>query len=146
MESTVKERLVSFLKYKKISQSKFEGRINAGNGFVNNISKGIGAEKLQRIICEFPELNTGWLIDGIGDMLKKNEHTSPANSDIISMPSDVWAVISSQAESLKSKDRQIDIALAQTSEMLELLKEQLKKGRDAPTRLRAANLVVEEDE
>lgn len=77
---------------------------------------------------------------------KSNAATNGNNIDVISMPSNVWNVISNQAESLKAKDRQIDIALAQTSDMIEMLKEQLKKGRDATTKLRAANLVVEEDE
>lgn len=49
------------------------------------------------------------------------------------------SVISNQADSLKEKDKQ-------TSEVIELLKEQHKKGRDAEKTLRAANLVVEEDE
>lgn len=84
---------------------------------------------------------------------KSNTTTKENSTDIISVPANVWNVISSQAESLKAKDRQMDMVLEslkfkdeQTTEIIELLKEQLKKGRDAPTRLRAANLVVEEDE
>lgn len=84
----------------------------------------------------------------------KSNTTIKENSiDVISMPANVWSVISNQAESLKVKDRQMGVMLEslkskdeQTAEIIELLKEQLKKGRDATTRLRAANLVVEEDE
>lgn len=57
MEKSVKERLVSFLDYKKLSQFKFGKLIGAGNGYVNNIPKGIGGEKLQRILSYFPDLN-----------------------------------------------------------------------------------------
>ncbi len=73
METTVKQRLVEFLKYKKIGQSKFEKRIGAGNGFVNNIVKSIGAEKLQSISREFPELSTEWLLYGTGEMLNPKQ-------------------------------------------------------------------------
>ena len=69
METTVKQRLIEFLKYMKIGQSKFEKRIGAGNGFVNNIVKSIGTEKLQSIKREFPELNTEWLLYVAGEML-----------------------------------------------------------------------------
>lgn len=69
MEHTVKQRLITFIKHKGLSQAKFEKAIGVSNGFVNNISKGIGADKLQRIINVFPEVNTDWLITGVGDML-----------------------------------------------------------------------------
>jgi len=79
MENSVKERLVSFLNYRKLSQSKFEKLIGAGNGYVNNISKGIGGEKLQRILSYFPELNSGWLMTGVGSMLNNAENTPLPN-------------------------------------------------------------------
>jgi len=68
-ESTIKERLVLFLKKKGISQGKFEKAVGLSNGFVNNISKGIGADKLQKILCKYPDLNQSWLLTGTGPML-----------------------------------------------------------------------------
>ena len=41
----MKQRLIDFIKYKGLSQRKFERQIDVSNGFVNNISKGIGAVK-----------------------------------------------------------------------------------------------------
>lgn len=76
MEITVKQRLIEFLKFKGIGQAKFEKRIGAGNGFVNNIVKGIGAEKMNIIQREFPELNTEWLLYGEGEMLKPQQSIS----------------------------------------------------------------------
>lgn len=108
---------------------------------------------IKKLKSNFPEINDRWIETGEGGMLIDEKNTLQQNSDIVSMPADVWAVISSQAESLKMKDEQINEVLAslkskdkQVEEVIELLKEQLKKGRDATTRLRAANLVVEEDE
>lgn len=73
MEETVKQRLIRYIKYKGLSQRRFEEQIDAGNGFVNNISKGIGANKLYKILCEFPELNQSWLLTGEGEMLNSDK-------------------------------------------------------------------------
>ena len=40
-QNSVKNRLLDFLKYKGISQSKFEQQCGISNGYVNNIRKGI---------------------------------------------------------------------------------------------------------
>ena len=66
---------MEFIKSKGLSQRKFERIIGVSNGFVNNISKGIGAEKLQRILREFPELNSDWLLNGYGEMILPGVHT-----------------------------------------------------------------------
>lgn len=71
MEQTVKERLIIFLKYKKIGQVKFADTIGASRGFVANIRKSIQPDKIKRISECFPELNTGWLLTGEGTMLKE---------------------------------------------------------------------------
>ena len=41
METTVKQRLIYFIKSKGFSQGRFEKEVGLSNGFVNNISKGI---------------------------------------------------------------------------------------------------------
>lgn len=69
MQDTVKERLIEFIKSQQLSQGKFEKLLGFSNGYVNSISKGIGGDKLQRIIGEFPLLNPDWLLYGRGEML-----------------------------------------------------------------------------
>ena len=73
MEQTVKERLVLFIKYRGLSQKRFEQIVGLSNGYVNNVSKGLGASKLAEISRQFPELNTEWLLTGKGGMLYDNE-------------------------------------------------------------------------
>ena len=82
METSVKQRLVEFIKYKDLSQRKFEQLVGLSNGFVNNISKGIGADKMLKILGVFPELNQRWLLYNEGDMLQKNE-ALPRTMDVI---------------------------------------------------------------
>lgn len=66
----VRGRIKAYLKEKNISQNKFAKAIGVSPAFVNNISKGIGADKLQRISNIFTDLNTDWLLTGKGNMLK----------------------------------------------------------------------------
>lgn len=67
--ASLKQRLVSFIYYKRLSQKKFEDSIGVSNGYVNSISKGIGADKLEKICSKYPELNRKWLLYGQGEML-----------------------------------------------------------------------------
>ena len=69
-QNSVKNRLLDFLKYKGISQSKFEQQCGISNGYVNNIRKGIKNEMFDKKIApNFPELNKAWLLLGEGSML-----------------------------------------------------------------------------
>ncbi len=72
MEETVKDRLILFLKYKGIGQVKFAKTIGVSTGYVNNIRRSIQPDKILSISKHFPELNTGWLLTGEGDMLLKS--------------------------------------------------------------------------
>lgn len=67
---TVKERLIDFLKYKKIGQKKFAQEIGMSDGYVNAIRKSIQPDTLNKIAMCFPELNTAWLLTGEGAMLR----------------------------------------------------------------------------
>lgn len=68
-DSTVKERIISFIKYYSLSQKKFEELLGLSNGYVNNIRKGISDNVLFKICDRFPTLNRDWLLYGEGEML-----------------------------------------------------------------------------
>lgn len=67
----IKSRLLEFVAYKKVSRRKFQEKIGVSNSYIQNISEGIGADVLNRISIQFPELNTTWLLTGEGEMLKR---------------------------------------------------------------------------
>lgn len=75
MQQTVKQRLIEFIKSKGLSQRRFETIVGLSNGYVNNISSGIGAAKFAEISKHFPDLNRNWLLTGDGEMLGSSEQT-----------------------------------------------------------------------
>ena len=117
---SVKERLKAFIEYKKISIRSFENRCGLSYGYVNNMRVSIQPAKLKSISLQFPDLNKSWLLTGEWEMLVPTEGKTVAtesignygnvfkSSGIVSIPAKVWDVIEKQADSLKSKDKQID--------------------------------------
>lgn len=69
MNNNVKSRLLDFIAHIGMNVRNFEVQCKLSNGFVKNISKGIGAEKLRSILQQFPQLNSEWLLTGEGEML-----------------------------------------------------------------------------
>lgn len=76
----VKQRLITFITSRDLTISQFEKRVGVAKGYVNNISKSIGLERLERISHQFPELNKGWLLTGEGSMLKDSHLADSQNS------------------------------------------------------------------
>lgn len=67
---SVKERLKSYIKFKNISVRSFESTCGFSYGFVGNMRNSMQPDKILRISHCFPDLNTGWLMTGEGEMLK----------------------------------------------------------------------------
>lgn len=86
METTVKERLIQFLSYKKIGQKKFAETCGLSAGYVNAIRKSIQPDKISKIAMQFPELNTGWLLTGNGEMLNPSEIKPVSNVEFLNIP------------------------------------------------------------
>lgn len=68
---SVKERLLDFVSYTKLSKRKFQEKIGVSNSYIQNISESIGADVMNRISIQFPELNTYWLLTGEGEMIQE---------------------------------------------------------------------------
>ena len=87
MEETVKDRLTKFRQYKKLGQGKFEKLSGLSNGYLTQLRKAPGSERLQRILCAFPDLNRTWLLTGEGEMLTGDQTIqSSTESDIHLIP------------------------------------------------------------
>jgi len=83
METTVKQRLVEFIKYKQISIRSFERMVGVSNGYIKALRKAPTTDKMLSIIRTFPELNREWLLTGEGKMLMgdnpPNTEATPAH-------------------------------------------------------------------
>ncbi len=66
---SAKDRLLLYLKSKKIGQSKCEEMAGISRGYIANNKGNIGATILNRLSSAFPDLNIDWLVNGIGEML-----------------------------------------------------------------------------
>lgn len=73
---SIKSRIVQFLEIMGISQGKFEKTAGLSNGYINGLKNSPGADKLQKILCAYPELNRDWLLTGEGSMLKSEKEES----------------------------------------------------------------------
>lgn len=101
MSNTV-SRIKEFIDFKGLSVRKFEETVGFSNGafatqYKNN--KSIGSDKIENILCSFPELNTEWLLTGNGEMLK-----SEGATEVIKTPRvEVIAPIKVEGRSLMPK-------------------------------------------
>lgn len=86
MQTSVKERLVEFIKYKRISQRKFQETAMISNGFVSNIKKSIASDTIVKISKAYPELNIDWLLEGEGKMIKNVSDNEESTFYIPLMP------------------------------------------------------------
>lgn len=69
----LKERFDAFIRHKSLSRRKFQEQIGVSNSYIQNISKGISNDVLNRISIQYPELNANWLLTGEGEMITSEE-------------------------------------------------------------------------
>lgn len=70
---SVKERLKEYIKYKKLSDRAFCIKVGLSPTYVSSMKVSIQPDKVNMIAVHFPDLNTGWLLTGEGEMLKMKE-------------------------------------------------------------------------
>lgn len=68
-ESSVKHRLLEYLRFKRISQTEFTKKLGVAPTYVGAMRKGIPAPKLKKIGELYPDLNRDWLLYGEGNMI-----------------------------------------------------------------------------
>lgn len=81
METTVKQRLVMYLKYKRIGQNRFEDMAGISHGYISNLKNSPGLTKLESILNAAPDLNRVWLLTGEGDMLAGSDVSLVQDTD-----------------------------------------------------------------
>ena len=89
--SGVKERLICFIDHKGLSKNKFEKICGLSTRYVSNISQSIQPDMVKKIALNFPELNTGWLLTGEGEMLKDTPSDVQQSNGIPLIPNEAFA-------------------------------------------------------
>ncbi len=71
MESNINERLLLFLRSLDTSIRQVEITLGFSNGSLGTLKKGgsVGLDKLERIVKQYDQLNSAWLLKGKGEML-----------------------------------------------------------------------------
>lgn len=69
--STVKGRLLTYLKEKRIPQTEFCKNLGVSSTYIGVIRKSIPPHKINRIVQLYPDLNRDWLLYGEGEMCIK---------------------------------------------------------------------------
>lgn len=77
----MKERILEFISYKGISKGEFEKACGFSNGYINAMRKGLGAEKVEKVLTIFPELSRIWLMTGEGSMLRIKTYSTPEEAE-----------------------------------------------------------------
>ena len=124
---TIKDRLIIYINHLGISVRKFEIECELSNGYIKNIRQSIMPDKLRKIALCYPELNTGWLMTGEGDMLKSpvQEIKGDNNTQIAGNSNNVNTSVEMQ------------IALNEISEMRKLVQEQVRINKEQTDRFLA---------
>lgn len=76
METTVKQRLLDFIYYLRISKAEFCDKIGVSRAYVTSMRKSISSDKLSAISAQYPDLNIEWLLTGKGEMLNSGRAVS----------------------------------------------------------------------
>ena len=100
----MKERVLQFIEYTGLNKASFEKMVGLSNGAVDKMGANTRHSTVDKISKTFPEINRDWLMTGKGNML--NEGAS--NNGVVEISAEAWYVIKKQADSLASKDRQVE--------------------------------------
>ena len=120
---SINKRTKTFVKSQEITMKAFEKSINASNGYINNITRSIGLEKIDLIVEKYPLLNIEWLLTGKGDMLKPlSAINEPADQYIIENETTRASIT---AKALVKIDASVTQLLQEVSD----IKEQLSKNK-----------------
>lgn len=143
---TVKDRIITYIKYIGISQKRFEETVGVSNGYVNNVKASPSSTVLQKIFSACPDLNKDWLLTGEGPMLTSDlsgsvsQRSSGDNSpnvngsgNVVGSPygpavEDVTAALRQAVGTIEQQTHIITTLTDLVRDLQEQIKEQKKKG------------------
>lgn len=143
---TVKDRIITYIKYIGISQKRFEETVGVSNGYVNNVKASPSSTVLQKIFSACPDLNKDWLLTGEGPMLTSDlsgsvsQHSSGDHSpnvngsgNVVGSPygpavEDMATALRKALGTIETQSSTITTLTDLVRDLQEQIKEQKKKG------------------
>ncbi len=87
MASDVKQRLLEYLKEKRMTQTEFTRSIGVSNTYIGAMRKSLSNDKVKKIRELYPDLSTSWLLYGEGSMLHNpSDDERPASPEGYEVP------------------------------------------------------------
>lgn len=126
MASEVKERLLEYLHYKRISQVDFTRMLGVSSTYIGAMRRSISDEKMHKIRHLFPDLNPDWLLYGEGNMLRGVERDDDLRRQLAArgvsmvplLPAAAYAGnIQAYSEGLRLEDCEMVVAQVQGAEL-----------------------------
>lgn len=120
MTTTIQERILQYLEYKKVTPYKFCKDLEFPMGSLNKRGS-IGTDKYLKIIKYYRDLNPEWLLSGEGSMLK-DEQAPQANT-----PDDKYLLLLEEHnKTLKDQLKDKEAIIKEKEEKEALYKEKIK--------------------
>lgn len=106
---TFRERIDFILQEYNLTRAEFERRCGLSNGYTRNLGGIPGADKIEKILTNFPQISREWLINGDGPMLCPNINQENVSGTNVVGENTVNNNLSNELiDIIKKKDEQID--------------------------------------
>lgn len=105
------DRLDLYMETKHINDNQITVNCSLSIGLLGKARKegnDLGKKSIEKILNFYQDLNRVWILTGEGKMLNTEQSTSEVNNRLVSISAEAWDVIKKQADSLASKDRQVE--------------------------------------
>lgn len=124
----MKERILQFIEYKRLSKNKFYKETGLSNGILDK-QGGISSDSLEKIYCVYPEINLDWLLTGKGEMLKKEGLVQQAHNNISSTITQHQTIYAPEDyETLKQENKRLTQENSGLKDkIIQLMEEKIKK-------------------
>lgn len=126
----IKQRILQVIDYKQVERIKFFKNLNiaASNFRGNGVYSEVGGEVIAKILAEFPEINSEWLLTGQGKMLKnevQKEVSAPITGQNTSILEQENAFLKKDIQRLEEQIKDKDKIISTLESNQKLLQEKL---------------------
>lgn len=106
----IKNRIIEFVNYIGVSKRQFLLTCGFSESYLNNMSKGLSCEAINKIKTAYPELSMPWLVLGEGNML--NSHPMTKTSKLAEIINELGLTNSQLAAKIGLKEYSVEKMLS----------------------------------